>query len=479
MIHGWHVLNETTTDLSQYEEKRRMFFVEYSLKTLAYLLLLGMYSRFHNIMNRFFRSILLSQRRNNNISQDNNNEEGMNHIDTAKTNHTTAEETWGPPQPTLPPFQRHDVHLLLSEVSRGVLSTVWVMTVHVMLGKYSPCYLWLLVYACLGSVAIEMSSLAEGPDQNGNSANLENGKSTQIQTNSSYHTVTYTTIALMVCGDVYVMYMLNCSLFYCISSMVAVMIMQVMTIELIDFLKNHSIQFVQEREMESMKYMAKLYKKLYMSAPDTFLAVTLTKPFTALSSSDSIVNQFQIVQCNSAACDMLGYEHDVLCDMSLNKLILHPSAECNYEAALGRSDITLHEMQTKAVSELESILSDFHTDCKKKNKCYDKIVPIFVTDKKGKIMTCSLSISKVQLWDSSRVYHDMTYPFYYNIIIHNLTQKYLLMDELNIEKEKAIQANKVCGNFSHFPKQIVGKKSIPYANVTRIKNTSSWNYWFD
>ncbi|KAF0972393.1 hypothetical protein FDP41_009296 [Naegleria fowleri] len=669
--------------------------VKYLLQFFLYVFLLGIYWKFHNVMNFIFRHM------------------------TTRLNNTTSTTTIPPPSSNTTSYSSNYVLvqlllsfllgkislspqtiLLLSEITRCTGSTLWIMCVHLVLGKHAPAYLWILVYACLGSVAMEIS-------HSGGQSGGGGGQSGDSTRTSRTHTTTYMAISFMVSGDLFVMiYFLDYTLGYCVCVAVSILIIQVMTIELIDFMKSHSIAFVQQREVESLKHMTNLYKNLYMSAPDTFLSCVysphspqqeeeeLTRttkclrtnttttttntmvthhhdhdenttsttstttlendechddvgdesveshghglessmsttvsnnnstssssnhsPYcqqhskkkkqrnTSLNASDDpyqCLKHFKIIQYNHAACDMLGYHSEQVnnnstnscnstrsnstheCSLTLSDLILNPNEHSSEElksAVLGGNDATIHELQLKSMIKLRSILFDImecphssissslqqqnhhlvmecpssttssqqqqespllsgsvittttsmnlfnnnnnnpqkgsdsmsssisstmsssssslvstnsttsnstsnsttnSTTCSTNNNntssqslySHDRIIPLFILGKNGSIMTCSMSVSRIVLYDtvcsshhksntstchtpSTKLNHTTNsptnntevYPVYYNMILHDLTQKYKLLDELNIEKEKAVQANNAKSQF--------------------------------
>ncbi|KAG2389145.1 hypothetical protein C9374_014545 [Naegleria lovaniensis] len=726
--------NTTTTIFLSMTQIIQRLLIKYTIKLFLYIFLLGAYWKFHNVMNFIFRNI------------------------------TTSNTTRLPNPSMYISFLRkislspHTI-LLLSEITRCAGSTLWVMCVHLVLGKHAPAYLWILVYACLGSVAMEMS---------------------QTGSSTSTHTTTYIAMSFMVSGDLFIMiYFLDYTLGYCLCVAVSILIIQVMTIELIDFMRNHSIAFVQQREVESLKHMTNLYKNLYMSAPDTFIscvycpqtdenddenddenecmtnegrssstmksqdemgrhhlyhndpnssgvgsdqdwnqqpplqqqlanipsreslllrrvssssdpnssgkgASTCSSRSNMSSNSsseealDAVLNHeeeaayarndmnettstnkchhrstptkntkyrggggggggggdqgsslnkrsvhnraksssslyddpyqclkhFKVIQYNHAACDMLGYQSDpvstnnnntnnnnskspittggnsssnsgenpsgVTESLTLADLILNPNEHSSEElksAVLGGNDATIHELQLKSMTKLRNILFDImdgsphssspsvssqsdvieqdesmtmtttgssssvfsggggHGNNSQRNRTYstaslntttsstttstttntnpntttthtrgeptattntttttatttttttlhhsstssqyshDRIIPLFILGKNGSIMTCSLSVSRIVLYDTSNALSssphkssqsnnnsltEQVYPVYYNMILHDLTQKYKLLDELNIEKEKAVQANNAKSQF--------------------------------
>ncbi|EFC49189.1 histidine kinase-like ATPase protein [Naegleria gruberi] len=242
-----------------------------------------------------------------------------------------------------------------------------------------------------------------------------------------------------------------------------------MTIELIDFMRNHSIEFVQQREMQSMKKVANLYKNLYMTAPDTFLSCVcdsddvLVRPSdTKVESAYLFLQSFKIVQYNNTAIDTLScasslsinpdnyYNHSDH-EVTLGDVIINPykeSDEVMRTAALGGNLLSVSDLQNSAVLKLGEVLQDViqspFDQTSKQTPTHERILPLFVKGKNQTILTCSLSISKILLYDIDSAGEGMVF---FNIILHDITQKYKLLDEINVEKEKAIEANKAKSQF--------------------------------
>jgi len=277
---------------------------------------------------------------------------------------------------------------------------IWIVALQWILGPHAPVFLWLLVYSCLSSVAFEIS-----PTQTNNN-NLRQFTSALVW--GRFHTshvsrfLTYATNACMGLSLTICMLYQSCSWMHVATAMMCVVIIQILSVELIDFLKVQSEQHAREKN-QSLREVAELYMELYQSAPDAFLSI---KHVGSDNLTESFLDGFEVIHANQATKEMLGN----CLGKSLNGLLSIPSQMEGIDAWVAKSNDYLQNLQKSSLDQLTKFL-------KKDDGQSEIIKSVFICNRHHKILTCSIHISKLTLPNSS-------IPAF-NMIIQDMTQKYM------------------------------------------------------
>jgi len=282
-------------------------------------------------------------------------------------------------------------YLLQSEVKRCVLSTIWIVALQFVLGRHSPVSLWLLVYTSLGSIAFEISPPCNLP--------IPYNKAFFYSSSVARYLTYATNIAMSICVGCAMAYQ-GCNIGEVITSLCGVFVMQILTVELIDFMKTQSFQYIDERKQEVEKDLSDLYKELYMTSPDAFITVMIVEKNTSRS---AMLDHCEIVHYNDAVQKLVGTDSS-LNGTTLKQIIAEPSDMTSDSKEL---EIT----QKKSLGLLCWALDQ---DNYSSSKTYETIQPIFIKNNDGHKTKCAMYISKLD-------HEELLLPCF-NIIIHKISE---------------------------------------------------------
>ncbi|KAL9652065.1 hypothetical protein ABK040_000406 [Willaertia magna] len=335
------------------------------------------------------------------------------------------------------------------EIFRVVLVIVFVSLFHLVMGKNTCIYLFSLLYSFLG--VLHLGTL------------VNNQK------------VPHILLFLMNFCNFLMMNYLGYEWTSSFGVLIAGIMIQILSIESLTYLKTASIQFIKRKDIQSTARAAKLYKQLYVNCPDIFLLVQFNERFNE-NNSGSVEEQsyrrlkdYKIMNCSQTATQMIGYSKKELLSMNLNDLIYSSSNNCftNLEASGAdcNNDCGNNQKQFDGVISLENALHNFqlgYNELNNNTQKFEQISPIYIKKKNSKeVMVCSLHVNMIKIPLSNNSSNNNNsiineeegeitnakVTTCFNVIIHDLTEKFKLMDQLVIEKEKAIAANKSKSTF--------------------------------
>ncbi|KAL9641681.1 hypothetical protein ABK040_013185 [Willaertia magna] len=317
--------------------------------------------------------------------------------------------------------------LFYLEVVRGVNVLLFTTILCFVMSKNASIYIWCLLYSYFASIRFET---------------LCNPL------------ITRSIIIVCTIVHVSVMYICNYDLQLCVGVFAASLVIHFKGVELMNHLKKLSISFMQKKEIQAQLTIANTFKELYLTAPDIFLSVE-AKPLHNSNENnlDNIykLDQYQIINYNKTAEQILGYSSKQFIGKTLNDFIIPTIKQFDFDCDNSLATNHLKHLKNySSVDLLETILHHLliQEDCYTQ---FERISPIAIKKENGETMVCSIHVSRLRIpvngSSTSTNTSDTNVKTCFNIIIHDLTEKFKLMDQLVIEKEKAISANKSKSRF--------------------------------